>query len=89
MVARLGLPAFGVGDERRQQPHQRPPFLDGAAKRVHCVLWRKLGVGHRRARTAENVGGDRAHGRADRRVGLQGGFLTHFYQAVHVLDRRA
>ena len=77
MVARLGAPAFGVDDERRQKPHQRPPFLHGAAEIVHRVLARTLRVGDRRARAGQDMAGNGAHRRADRRFRLQGRFVRH------------
>ena len=83
VVARLDAPAFGIGNERRQEPHQRPPFLHGAAEFVHGVLARAFRIGHHRARAGENVPGDAAHRGTDRCAGLQGrflegGFLAHF-----------
>ena len=44
VVARLVAPARRIGDERRQKPHQRAPFLHGAAEIVHGVLARTLRI---------------------------------------------
>ena len=48
MVARLVPPARRIRNERFEQPHQRAPLLHGAAKVMHRVLVRKLGIGDAR-----------------------------------------
>ena len=77
VVARLVPPALGVGDERRQKPHQGPPFLHGAAEIVHGFLVGTLRVDHRGAGLGQNIGRNGAHNRSDRRFRLQGWFLAH------------
>ena len=77
MVACLDAPALGIGDEWREQPHQRAPFLHGAAEIVHGVLARKLRIDYRRPRLGQDMDGDGAHRRPNRRFRLQGGFVAH------------
>ena len=77
-IARLLAQPVGIGNERVQKPHQRPPLLDGAAEIVHGVLVRALGIEDRRAGAVENIAGNCAHRRADGGARPQGGFVAHF-----------
>ena len=77
VVARLVPPALGVGDERRQKPHQGPPFLHGAPEIVHGLLVGTLRVDHRGAGLGQDIGRNGAHNRSDRRFRLQSWFLAH------------
>ena len=88
MVARFVPPAGRVGDERGEKPHQRPPFLHGAAEMVNGSLVGALGVGNRNPRLGQNAGCDRTQSRPDCRFRSQGVFFGHkrFYGAVHVVS---
>jgi hypothetical protein len=77
VIARLLAQPHRVGDERLEQPHQRPPLLHGAAELVHRVGRGDFRIGQRAARGSENRARNRAHGRSDRRLGLQGWFGAH------------
>jgi hypothetical protein len=88
VVACLMPPTRGIGNERGQESHQRPPFFHGAAEVMHGRLIGALGVGNRRARVGQDSGRDGAQSRPDRRFGSQGVFFGHkrFYGAVHVVS---
>src|SRR5262249_2405878 len=77
MTARIVAPTRRIGDERRQKPHQRPPFLHGAAEMVRPILARPLRTEPRGAGVEQDRAADGAHGRSDRRAGLQGRFFDH------------
>ena len=85
MVARLGAPTCRIGQQRFEQPHQRPPLLHGAAKFVHRVLARAFGIAYGLVRAGEDSGGDRTQRRCDWRLRPQSRLATHvhFRETVH------
>jgi len=79
MIARFRAQLRGVGEVRLEQPHIGAPLLHGAAKLVHRIFARALGIADGFVCVGEDRGRHRPQRRRERRLRPQTRLVAHVH----------